>query len=62
MSYEDISGYDVRLYHPQSVHQNVTRHVEANGTFYVITDEDKYNRLAICNETHVQVAWYSNHY
>ena len=52
VSCERISGYDVRLYNPQSVHQNLTRRIGANGTFYVIRDEDK---LAGSDETYVQV-------
>ena len=49
-----IHGYDVRLYHPQSAHQNLTRRVGSKGTFYVIKVED---RLAVntVEETHVQV-------
>ena len=53
VSCESISGYDVRLYHPQSAQQYVTRHVGANRTFYIINDED---RLANSDETYVQVA------
>ena len=54
MSCEGISGYDVRLYSPKSEHQNLTRRVGANGTFYIIKDEDK---LAMdgSEDTHVQV-------
>ena len=58
VSCEGISGYEVRLYSPQSVHQNVTRHVGANGTFYIIKDEDK---LAVA-ETYVQVCIYSTRF
>lgn len=47
-----ISGFDVRLYSPQSVHRNVTRRVGANGTYYIIKDEDN---LAGSDETYVQV-------
>ena len=47
-----ITGYDVRLYSPQSGQQNVTRRVGANGTFYIIKDEDN---LAGSGETYVQV-------
>ena len=36
----DIVGYDVRFFHPELLAQNVTRHVGANGTFYVIQEED----------------------
>ena len=52
VSCEGIIGYNVRLYNPQSPHQNVTRRVGANGTFYIIKDEDK---LAGSDETYVQV-------
>ena len=55
VSCDGISGYDVRLYHPQSAHQNLTRRVEAKGTFYVITDED---RQASSDGTLVQVFLY----
>ena len=48
----EVSGYDVRLYSPQSGQQNVTRRVGANGTFYIIKDEDI---LAGSGETYVQV-------
>ena len=41
VSREGIDGYDVRLYHPQSAHQNVTRRVGVNGTFYIVKDEDR---------------------
>ena len=60
VSCDSISGYDVRLYHPQSAHQNLTRHVEAKGTFYVITDEDR--QASSDAGTLVQVALYSSHY
>ena len=53
VSCEGISGYDVRLYSPQSVHQNVTRRVGENGTFYIIKDED--NLAGNSDETYVQV-------
>ena len=39
MSCDGINGYDVRLYHPQSVQQNLTRSV--NGNFYIVKDEDR---------------------
>ena len=53
VSCEDIVGYDVRLYHPESEHRNVTRRVEADRTYYLIDDDDK---LANINyETLVQV-------
>ena len=42
------------FYSPQSVHQNVTRRVGANGTFYIIKDEDKL-AMADRDETYVQV-------
>ena len=54
MSCDGIIGYDVRLYSPQSVHQNLTRRVGANGTFYIIKDEDKL-AMAGSDDTHVQV-------
>lgn len=53
MSCDGVSGYDIRLYSPLSVHQNVTRQVGANGTFYIIKDEDK---LLITDDTYFQVA------
>ena len=52
VSCEGISGYNVRLYNPQSEQQSVTRSVGANGTFYIIEDQDK---LADNLETYVQV-------
>ena len=53
ISCEDINGYDVRLYNPQLAgQQNVTRHVDAKGTFYIINDED---RLFDIDKIHVQV-------
>ena len=52
VSCEDmISGYEVRFYDPNFTHSNVTRYVEANRTFYGITEED---RLAGDN-TYIQV-------
>ena len=56
VSCEDISGYDVRLYSPRSVYQNVTRRVVANGTYYIIKDEDKL-AIAGLGETYVQVQY-----
>ena len=53
LSCEGIYGYDVRLYHPKAVHQNVTRRVGSNGTFYIIKDED--GLAGRSGETHVQV-------
>ena len=58
VSCEGIVGYDVRLYSPQSVYQNLTRRVGANGTFYIIKNEDK---LAVA-ETYVQVCIYSTRF
>ena len=37
----------------QSAHQSVTRHVGANGTFYIVKDE---GRLVNGQDTHVEVA------
>ena len=54
VSCEDIIGYDVRFYHPESEHQNVTRRVETDRTYYLISDQEK--MLANINyETLVQV-------
>ena len=50
-SCEDIHSYEVRLYNPQSPHLNVTNHVGANETFYIV-DVDK---LVSSDETYVQV-------
>jgi hypothetical protein len=36
---EDIRGYEVRLYNPQSSHPNVTSRVGANRTFYMVDEE-----------------------
>lgn len=36
-----ISGYEVMLYDPNLSMSNVTKHVEANRTFYILTEEDK---------------------
>ena len=49
---DDIHGYEVRLYHPQSAHLNMTSHVGANGTFYIVDEE----KLVSSDETYVQVA------
>ena len=53
MSCDLIRGYDVRLYIPQSPHQNVTRRVGSNRTFYIIKDEDKLTGSH--EETYVEV-------
>ena len=53
VSCEDILIYDVRLYHPESKHQNLTRRIEMDKTFHKISDEDK--GADINHETHVQV-------
>ncbi len=50
-SCEDIHGYEVRLYNPQSPRLNVTNRVGPNGTFYIV-DVDK---LVSSEETYVQV-------
>ena len=50
-SCEDVRGYEVRLYHPQSSRLNVTNRIGANGTFYIV-DVDK---LVNSEETYVQV-------
>lgn len=49
-----ITGYDVRFYthSPQLPEQNLTRRVESNGTFYIISDEDN---LGNSDGTYVQV-------
>ena len=54
MSCEGISGYEVRLYSPHSLHKNLTRHIGANGTFYILEDEDKLAMVG-SEDTHVQV-------
>ena len=54
MSCELIYGYELEFYSPQSVHQNVLRRVGANGTFYIIKDEDKL-AMAGSEDTHVTV-------
>ena len=54
LSCEDIIGYDVRLYHPESKYQNLTRRVETDKTYYRISNEDK--KANIDHETHIQVA------
>ena len=51
VSCEDINGYEVRLYNPQSAHLNVTRRTGANGTFYIVDEE----KLVSSDETYVQV-------
>ena len=53
-SCEDIRGYEVRLYNPQSPRLNVTNRIGANGTFYIV-DVDK---LVSREETYVQVYIY----
>ena len=54
---ERIHGYNVRLYDPQAVYQNVIRRVGSNGTFYIITDEDRL--IGQSGKTYVQVIPYS---
>ena len=56
VSCEDIIGYDVKLYHPESKHRNLTRRVETDKTYYKISDEDK--DAKINHETRVQVLVY----
>ena len=51
VSCEDIHGYEVRLYHPQSPHLNMTSFVGANGTFYMVDEE----KLVSSDETFIQV-------
>ena len=51
LSCEDIIGYDVRLYHPESKHQNLTRHVTTDKTYFMVSDDMDINR----HETLVQV-------
>ena len=48
---EMINGYEVQFYDLNFIQSNVTRHVDANRTFYVLREED---RLAGEN-TYVQV-------
>ena len=48
---EDIHGYEVRLFHPHLAHLNVTSRVGANGTFYIVDEED----LVSSDETYAQV-------
>ena len=48
---EDVHGYEVRLFHLHLAHQNVTSRVGANGTFYVVDEE----QLVSSDETYVQV-------
>ena len=55
VSCEDILGYNVRLYHPESKHQNLTVNVEMDKTYYKISDEDK--DVKIDHETLVQVQY-----
>ena len=54
VSCEGISGYEVRLYSPQSLHKNLTRHVGVNRTFYILEDKDKLAMVG-SEDTHVQV-------
>ena len=51
VSCEDIHGYEVRLYNPQSPDLNVTNRVGANATFYIVDEE----KLVSSDETNVQV-------
>ena len=52
VSCEDIRGYEVRLYNPQSPsHRNMTSHIGANRTFYVVDQE----KLVSSKEIYVQV-------
>ena len=53
VSCEDIIGYDVRLSHPESKHQNLTRRVEVDKTYYRMDDED--GEAIVNHKTHVQV-------
>ena len=53
---EGIQGYDVRLYHPREEHQNVTRHVGSNATFYIVKEED--GLAGSFGETYIQVTQY----
>ena len=52
----DIVGYDVRFFHPELLAQNVTRRVGANGTFYVVQEEDGLAKDARQKDLYVQVA------
>lgn len=54
---EDIRGYEVRLYNPRSAHLNVTDRVGANGTYYIIVDEEN---VVSSDETFVQVFFHTN--
>ena len=47
-----ISGYAVKLCDPNLSTSNVTRHVGANRTFYILTEEDN----VAGKNTHVQVS------
>ena len=47
-----ISGYNVRLFNPQMTRQSTVRYVGSNGTFYIIKDEDRQDRV---DTIHVQV-------
>ena len=59
LSCEHITGYNVRLFNPQSTHQDVIRYVGANRTFYIVKDED---RLDANDAIHVQVDDYCYNY
>ena len=52
---EDVHGHEVRLYHRQSAHPNVTSRVRANENSYVVDEE----MLVRSDETYVQVAIFS---
>ena len=56
LSCEDIIGYDVRLYHPELKHRNLTRHVMTDKTYFMVSDDMDINR----HETLVQVIIYKN--
>ena len=51
LSCEDIIGYDVRLYHPESKHRNLTRYVTTDKTYFMVSDDMDINH----HETLVQV-------
>ena len=51
VSCEDNRGHEVRLYHPQSAHPNVTSRVGANENSYVVKEDNLLNS----DETYVQV-------
>ena len=56
VSCEDILGYNVRLYHPESSHRSLTRRVETDKTYYKISDKDIKNKdVKIDHETLIQV-------